>query len=72
MREVLVIFETLIAAVLVGLVLLQAKGTGLGASFGGGGEMYRSRRGVEKIVTVGTVVFTLLFGLVSLVLLFIS
>lgn len=72
MREALLVAETIVSAGLVGLILLQSKGTGLSASFGGGGEMYRSRRGVEKIVTIGTVILAVLFALFSIILLLIS
>ena len=71
-KEALLIAETIVSAGLVGLILLQSKGTGLSASLGGGGEMYRSRRGVEKIVTIGTVVLATLFALFSIILLLIS
>ncbi|QQR93255.1 preprotein translocase subunit SecG [bacterium] len=40
-------------------ILLQARGSGLGSMFGGGsggGEMYRSRRGLEKFLYYLTVI----------------
>lgn len=66
MRQILIILEIVVAALLVGSVLLQAKGTGLGSSFGGGGEHYQSRRGVEKIVFYATIGLAAAFGLLSL------
>ena len=52
-------------------VLLQSKGVGLSSTFGGGGDFYRSRRGVEKILYYATIVFAaILFGIsVSLLIL---
>ena len=45
-------------------VLLQSKGVGLSSTFGGGGDFYRSRRGVEKILYYATIVFAvILFGI---------
>ncbi len=69
MKSVLLIIEVIVAILLVGSILLQAKGTGLGSSFGGSGELYQSKRGVEKIVFYGTIVFASLFAVLSILLL---
>ena len=53
--------QIIISALLVVLILLQAKGVGLGRAWGGGGEFYKSRRGVEKIVFYFTVLLVALF-----------
>ena len=37
------------------LVLLQAKGAGLGSIFGGDSGVYRTRRGVEKVMYQATI-----------------
>ena len=66
---ILSILEIVIATVLIGIILLQAQGSGLSGAFGGGGEFYRSRQSIEKILVIGTVVFSLLFGIVSIILL---
>ena len=66
---VLNILEIIIAVVLIGLILLQVQGSGLSGAFGGGGEFYRSRQSIEKILVIATVVFSLLFGMVSIILL---
>ncbi len=63
------ILEMIIAAVLIGLILLQMKGSGLSSSFGGSGEFYRSKRSIEKLLISATVVFTVAFAIVSLLLL---
>jgi len=68
-KMILSILEIIIAIVLIGLILLQAQGSGLSGAFGGGGEFYRSRQSIEKILVIGTVVFSLLFGIVSIILL---
>ncbi len=72
MKNVLIIIELLISVLVVGSILIQAKGTGLSSSFGGGGEFYRSKRGVEKIVVYATIFLVICFGLVSLTLLLVS
>ena len=47
------------------LVLLQAKGTGLGRAFGGG-QAYHSKRGVENLVFKSTIVLSIIFVITSI------
>lgn len=54
-----------ISLTLIGLVMLQVKGGGLGDMFGGS-DLYRTRRGVEKTIFQMTVVFSTLFLVVAL------
>lgn len=43
--------------ILIITILLQARGSGVGSLFGGGGgEYYRSRRGIEKSLYYGTII----------------
>jgi preprotein translocase subunit SecG len=56
----------IISIVLIGLVLLQARGGGLGSMFGGDGGVYKTRRGVEKTVYTTTIVFSVAFLVISL------
>lgn len=72
MKLALIILETIVCLLLVGTILLQAKGTGLGSTFGGGGELYSTRRGVEKIVFYATIALAVVFALVSLLLIVLS
>lgn len=52
---------TVISAILITIVVLvQNQGSGLGDAFGGGGNVYRSKRGFEK----GLFVFTIILGIV--------
>ncbi|NBS41792.1 preprotein translocase subunit SecG [bacterium] len=60
------ISQMVLAVLLVACILLQARGTGLGASFGGEGNVYRTKRGVEKRLFQATVVIAILFFGVSL------
>ena len=55
-----------ISLVLIGLVLRQARGGGLGSMFGGDGGVYKTRRGMEKTVYNTTIVFAALFLIVSM------
>lgn len=61
------ILEIILGVILVGLVLLQSKGTGLGSTFGGDMGFYSTKRGAEKILFIGTIVIGSLFVLLPLV-----
>jgi len=61
MNQVLGIFQIVIACLLTTAILLQQRGTGLSSAFGGEGNVYRKKRGFEKILFVSTVVLTILF-----------
>lgn len=64
--DVINVFQVLIALVIIGVVLLQAKGQGLGNIFGGGGETYRTRRGVERGLFRATIVLMAVFVALSI------
>lgn len=65
---VLIVIQLIVSLVLVGVILLQNQGSGLSTTFGGGGEFYRSRRSIEKLLFWVTVAITILFGALSLIL----
>ena len=45
------------------LILLQQRGASLGAGFGSSGELYTTRRGLEKSLFITTIVFAVIFVL---------
>ena len=47
--------QIVVSIILVVLVALQQRGTALGSAFGGGGEFYSSRRGMQKNLFYATV-----------------
>lgn len=64
MKQTLTIVQMVVSIVLIGLILIQARGTGLGRSgFGSGGSF--TRRGLEKLIFRATFVFVGLFLLIS-------
>jgi protein translocase SecG subunit len=70
MKDLIIKAEILISILLVILILLQAKGSGLG-SMGGvddsANEQYSTKRGAEKILHTATVVLAVVFaGLAAL------
>jgi preprotein translocase subunit SecG len=46
-------------------ILMQARGSGLSATFGGDSSVYRSRRGVERRLWQFTILLAVLFCLFS-------
>jgi len=49
------------------LIALQQRGTALGSAFGGGGEFYSSRRGIQKNIYYATIAMVALFIVLSVV-----
>lgn len=70
MATILHIGQIIVAALLIGAILLQAQGGGLSPVFGGGGEMYRSKQSVEKILIAATIILSLALAGISIALLF--
>lgn len=66
MKSIFLFIHILFAIALMTLILLQNSKGGLGAAFGGG-EMYRSKRGAERIIFSATIVFSVLFLITSVV-----
>ncbi|MCL4387287.1 preprotein translocase subunit SecG [Patescibacteria group bacterium] len=66
---ILYVLEIIIAVLLVGVILLQSQGSGLSGAFGGSGEFYRSKRSIEKLLVWATAALTVIFGVISIVLL---
>ncbi|HLC43671.1 MAG TPA: preprotein translocase subunit SecG [Patescibacteria group bacterium] len=61
MSTTLKIIQIVLAVILTTLILLQQRGSGLGTAFGGEGNVYRSRRGIEKFLFTATIVIAVLF-----------
>lgn len=55
------IIQIILSITVAALLLIQAKGGGLGSIFGGSGGVYRTRRGVEKTMHQATIVLIILF-----------
>lgn len=66
MKQIVTFIQIATSLLLIGAIIVQAKGTGLGTAWGGSGEFYRSKRGVEKILFIATIVLAALFLLTSI------
>jgi protein translocase SecG subunit len=62
MNTPLLLAQIILSVLLTGAILLQAQGSGLGSAWGGGGETYHTKRGVERVVFAFTIVGVVLFA----------
>lgn len=67
MDKIINIVEIILAVLLIAVILMQQKGTGLGSAFGGGGQVYYQKRGFEKWLFRATIVLATAFLLLALV-----
>ncbi len=61
------ISQFILAILLVVVILLQQKGTGLSGVFGGSSNIYSTKRGVDKILYFSTIIVSILFFGISLI-----
>lgn len=69
MSKFLTAIQLISAVLLVIVILMQQRGAGLSGLFGGSGDVYRSKRGVEKTLHIITIILVVVFlgaGLLSL------
>ena len=66
---ILFILEIIIGIALTVSIVMQMQGSGLSSAFGGAGEVYRSKRSIEKLLFWATGIFAGLFALLSFLLL---
>ena len=66
MKNLIYILQILISVLLMVTILMQQKGSGLGAGFGGEGTIYRTKRGAEKFIFRLTIILAVLFLATSL------
>lgn len=67
MLGILTIIQIVTAILLIIVVLMQQKGVGLGAAFGGSSNVYSSKRGLEKVLFRATIVMSIIFFGVSFI-----
>lgn len=60
--NIVTIAQIIISILLIAIILIQQKGSGLGSAFGGeSGNLYSTKRGVEKILFYATIVLAVAF-----------
>lgn len=65
MQTTFLAIQVLLAILITVAILLQSQGSGLGSTWGGGGETYHTKRGVEKVIFYATIIMITLFVIVS-------
>ncbi|MCK9368385.1 preprotein translocase subunit SecG [Candidatus Dojkabacteria bacterium] len=65
--NVLMIAQVVLSVLLTISILLQNRAEGLGTLFGGGGEVFRTKRGLENLLYYVTIVLAVIISVMSLV-----
>jgi preprotein translocase subunit SecG len=65
-RQYFLIALIIVALALIVSILLQARGAGLGSVFGGTGTVFKTRRGIDLLLSRITIVFSVLFVVLCL------
>jgi len=56
------IVQAVLSVLIIGVILIQSKGSGVSSVFGGGeGNVYRTRRGAERVIFIATIVLVVLW-----------
>ncbi len=58
---ILPVIQMVLSVLLVAAILLQQRGSGMGAAFGGDTNVFRTKRGVEKTLFYATIGIAILF-----------
>ena len=66
MNQYLFWSQVAVSITLIVLIALQQRGAALGSGFGGGGEFYSSRRGIQKKLFYATIAVAGLFIILSI------
>lgn len=66
-NQIISFIQIVLGVVLIILIILQSKGTGLGTTFGGDMGFYGTKRGAEKGLFVLTIIVSIVFLISSLI-----
>jgi len=61
MSQAIIIIQIILAVLLIASILLQQRGAGLGAGFGGSSTVFTTKRGVDKVLFQASIVISILF-----------
>lgn len=67
-QNILLYVQIAICVLVVVSILLQNRAEGLGKMFGGGGEVFRTKRGFEKFLYYFTIFLAVVLVIISLIL----
>ncbi len=66
MKTYFYLIQIIVSITLIVVILLGSKGGGLSSIFGGEGGIYKTRRGVEKVLFQAAIVLSAIFLLLSI------
>jgi protein translocase SecG subunit len=69
LTKILLVSQIIVCGILVVSILLQNRAEGLGKMFGGGGEVFRTKRGLEKFLYYFTIFLIVVLVFLSLAIL---
>jgi len=72
MSDLLMIIQIVLSVLLCLTILAQNKGVGLSETFGGSGNVYSSKRGLDKVLHYGTILLAILLAVNTLAFAFVS
>ena len=72
MKHILTIIQVVVSILLIISIIAQDKGVGLSATFGGGGEFYRSKRGIDRLMYIMTIALSVAFIGLSVAFIFVK
>ena len=61
MNTILFYLQIAVSIILIVLITIQQRGAALGSGFGGGGEIYSTKRGAQKKIYYATIAVTTIF-----------
>ena len=67
MKTTLNIIQIVISVALIAAILFQVKGGGLGGIFGQSDSVFRTKRGIERWLFLGTIVLVVIFVGLSII-----
>lgn len=67
MKSVISIIQIILGILLIIVIIIQQKGSGLGSAFGGDMGFYRTKRGAEKLLFYATIGLSVAFVSAALI-----
>ncbi len=67
MKPVIYLIQIVLGILLILVIIIQQKGSGLGSAFGADLGFYRTKRGAEKLLFYATIVLSVAFILSSVI-----
>lgn len=65
--NVFTLLQIVVATLLIVTIILQQRGSTTGMTFGGNGESYRTKKGLERLLFYSTIVLAAIFAFISII-----